>query len=455
MLIIRANVGANTTGTLELIAGMGVVGIGGLLALMLIYRRHRKQLIGLGLVREALLTFEGGARSVQALSVAGDLGREAIAWNGVLGEIDRGRRHELAQSVSDQLDRQRETPGQLELACDSLSVGLAILDVRGAVTETNGAAASLLQIKREDFIGHLFADLLQDPSANSEIDAVRQSGWSQRRSFELTRKVQGVASVLRLSIRPLRKDDNGTAVVIIEDVTQQRAAEASRNSFVTQASHELRTPLTNMRLCLEVAMDDRANDAAARARCFNVLNQETRRLDRIVSEMLSIAEIEEGTIRLRIDDLRLETVFEELRADFGPMAKEKRIELIFDLPPKFPVLQADRNKFVLALHNLVGNAIKYTPEGGRVTIALRVEQQRITIEVIDTGIGIKEEESELVFEKFYRAKDPRVAKINGSGLGLALSRQVARLHGGDVTLQSKLNEGSTFILTVPVVSKAA
>jgi signal transduction histidine kinase len=284
---------------------------------------------------------------------------------------------------------------------------------------------------------------------------VRQSGWSQRRSFELTRKVQGVASVLRLSIRPLRKDDNGTAVVIIEDVTQQRAAEASRNSFVTQASHELRTPLTNMRLCLEVAMDDRANDAAARARCFNVLNQETRRLDRIVSEMLSIAEIEEGTIRLRIDDLRLETVFEELRADFGPMAKEKRIELIFDLPPKFPVLQADRNKFVLALHNLVGNAIKYTPEGGRVTIALRVEQQRITIEVIDTGIGIKEEESELVFEKFYRAKDPRVAKINGSGLGLALSRQVARLHGGDVTLQSKLNEGSTFILTVPVVSKAA
>jgi len=224
---------------------------------------------------------------------------------------------------------------------------------------------------------------------------------------------------------------------------------------VTQASHELRTPLTNMRLCLEVAMDDPTSDPAARAKCLNVLNQETRRLERIVTEMLSMAEIEAGAIKLRIDDVRLESLFEELRADFEPLAKEKQIELVFDLPQKFPVLQADRNKLVLALHNLVGNAIKYTPEGGRVTISLQIEQDRVSVEVVDTGIGIKEEEGELVFEKFYRAKDPRVAKISGSGLGLALSRQVARLHGGDVTLESRLNEGSTFTLVVPMVSKAA
>jgi signal transduction histidine kinase len=304
-------------------------------------------------------------------------------------------------------------------------------------------------------IGYPFAGFVTDNTLRSALQSAIESGWRQARRLEITRQEQGVASVLRLSIRPMRKDDAGAGVVIIEDITQSCAAEASRNAFVTQASHELRTPLTNMRLCLETAMDDENADPAERAKCFNVLNQETRRLERMVSEMLSVAEIEAGVIKLRVDDVRLDSLFEELRSDFESLAKEKRIELVFELPPKFPVIQADRNKLALALHNLVGNAVKYTPEGGRVTISLRVERDRITVEVVDTGIGIKDEEADLVFEKFYRAKDPRVAKISGSGLGLTLSRQVARLHGGDVTLQSQLNRGSTFSLVVPMVSKAA
>jgi signal transduction histidine kinase len=137
------------------------------------------------------------------------------------------------------------------------------------------------------------------------------------------------------------------------------------------------------------------------------------------------------------------------------LAKDKNITLAYDLPPKFPVIQADRDKFVLALHNLIGNAIKYTPEGGKVTVTVRVTPQQVAIDVTDTGIGIKPEEHQLIFERFYRAKDPRVAKITGSGLGLALTRDVARLHGGDVTVFSEIDAGSTFTLTVPIVNQAA
>jgi two-component system sensor histidine kinase VicK len=125
-----------------------------------------------------------------------------------------------------------------------------------------------------------------------------------------------------------------------------------------------------------------------------------------------------------------------------------------NLPPKLPAIKGDRDKISVALQNLVGNAIKYTPEGGQVTLNVAVEQNLLTVEVIDTGIGIGEEDLKYVFDKFYRAKDPRVGKIIGTGLGLTLAREVIRLHGGDITAESKLDKGSTFTMTLPINAEA-
>ncbi len=120
------------------------------------------------------------------------------------------------------------------------------------------------------------------------------------------------------------------------------------------------------------------------------------------------------------------------------------------MPPKYPVIRADRERVSLVIHNLIGNAIKYTPAGGSVKVTLKVEAVLVRLEVTDTGIGIDEKEQEQVFDRFYRSADPRVGKIIGTGLGLTLAREIARLHGGDVTVQSQLNKGSTFILTLPL-----
>jgi signal transduction histidine kinase len=129
--------------------------------------------------------------------------------------------------------------------------------------------------------------------------------------------------------------------------------------------------------------------------------------------------------------------------------------LKFIHPPKLPKLQGDRDKINLALHNLLGNALKYTPAEGQVTVSIDVRNGQLVIDVIDTGIGIKPEEAEKIFDKFYRSEDPRVEKITGTGLGLTLAREVVRLHGGDVTLQSELNRGSTFTATFPIPAEAA
>jgi PAS domain S-box-containing protein len=472
LLHLSAAATPGTARTWELLAGIGAIGAVSLVAMLLLYRRARARLLTLSLIRESLLAAAAGTSdlSPEALSLRPDLGPEAQAWNELLEQTEKLRRAGLADRVRESLGALspigRTVPGQmplsdpatpppagaeLESACDALAVGMIVVDANGSARHVNGAAAALLQLRRDQMLSKPIGELIGDQAVRDAVQGIIR-GSGQRRTFELRREDDQGGGILRVHVRPLRRDDCGGALVTIEDITQQRVADAARNSFVAQATHELRTPLTNMRLCLEAALDDKQTDPAVLREHFNILSHETRRLERMVGEMLSMAEIEAGSLQLKSDDVRLEKVFDELQADYRPQAAEKRIELVFDLPPKLPVIVGDRDKLLVTLHNLVGNALKYTPAGGKVTVAVRVEgasAQMLVIDVIDTGIGISPEEQPKIFAKFYRAKDPRVGKITGTGLGLALAREIARLHGGDITVQSELDKGSTFTLTLP------
>jgi PAS domain S-box-containing protein len=433
---------------------IGVICIAGLGALLLVYRQIRARVLSMGMIRESLQAIHNGESVRDALQISAAAGPEASIWNRLLDEREERRRQAFSQEACGAINNSAGAEADIENACDSLSLGMVILDERGQVRHLNGAAASLLQIRREDATACDLASVVADPALKEAISGAVKGLATQRRTFEIERGDGEFRSVLRVHVRPLRRDDGGGALMTIDDITQQRVAEASHSSFVTQATHELRTPLTNMRLCLETALENTTGDAAFAEKCFNEINCEVRRLERTVSEMLSFAEIEAGCLKVNYDDVRLENLFDELRGTFESQASSKNISLAIDLPPKLPVIQADRDKLVLALHNLVGNAMKYTPDGGRVTVAVHEVEGKVTVDVSDTGIGIREEEQERVFERFYRAKDPRVAKSTGSGLGLALTREVARLHGGDVTVQSELDKGSTFTMTVPILANA-
>jgi signal transduction histidine kinase len=329
----------------------------------------------------------------------------------------------------------------------------------------------MLNKPRESMLGAPAGDVLAGESGRAVLEAVRAAtsgAVRSRQSVEMRRAGTGnsAAGVYRVTVRPLRQADAGPmTMVVLEDVTQQRVADESRGLFVTQATHELRQPLTNMRLYIEELIDadgPGAHDPAERARCLNVISGEARRLERIVTDMLSVSEIEAGSLSLRRDDIPLEPMFRELADDFAAAAAGKQVTLSVELPPKLPgggVIRGDRDKLGLVLHNLVGNAIKYTPNGGKVSVRVRddagADAGRLVVDVTDNGIGIKPEEHELIFERFYRAKDRRISSVTGSGLGLALARQIARLHKGDVTLASQIDKGSTFTLSVPIVEDAA
>jgi two-component system phosphate regulon sensor histidine kinase PhoR len=204
---------------------------------------------------------------------------------------------------------------------------------------------------------------------------------------------------------------------------------------------------------VEEALEHCERDVAATSKALNVINGEAQRLERTVSEILSVSDIEAGSFQMRRDDVHMGVLLEQLKANHEAQASDKRMQLEFDLPPKLPAASADRDKIALALHNLLGNALKYTPEGGHIVVTAAAEKNQLSIAVTDTGIGISADEVERVFDKFYRSKDPQAAGIKGSGLGLAISREVARLHGGDITAESELGKGSTFTLTLPILEE--
>lgn len=434
----------------EVQAGIGVIGAGGMAGLLLVYRAMRSRWRGLGAVAEALRLEASGRATAGSAEVSDALGPEARALAALVRERDGLKEEVAVLKAVETLGASRGGETELAGACDALWQGLVVLGADGTVKYANGAAGVLLRVKREQALGRPVAELLDDPKAGEAVSAAVRGAQRQRVSLDIERTGEkGERTVLRATVRPMRRDDSAAAVLVLEDVTQQRVADESRNAFVAQATHELRTPLTNIRLYVETLVEQ-GEDPAARAKCLNVINAESRRLERIVGDMLSVSEIEAGALALRGGEVRLDALFEELEGDYRAQAQDKEIALGIELPPKLPVMQADRDKLMLALHNLVGNALKYTPAGGRVTVRVAAEGGVLKVDVADSGIGIRPEEQELVFEKFYRAKDKRVAGITGSGIGLALARQIARLHGGEITLKSQIDQGSTFTLTVPL-----
>lgn len=400
-------------------------------------------------IRRSLSLFAKGERCVGVLRVPDEPGA-AAAWNQLLTWSEG--RAEVGEAVA-LLRGGGSTGNQIsERAADGLWHGIILADEQQIIRYANGAAAVFLRQRRDALPGIDIRRVIGDSVVLEAISSVAETGSRQKRVFDVGNATAEDTSVLRFSVRGVGHQNERSVLVVIEDVTQQRIADAVQHAFVAQATHELRTPLTNMRLYLEQLIDDGLSPEE-RGTAMNVINQEITRLDHIVGDMLSIAELQAGGISAKRGEVRVEQMFEQLKNDYAESARKRNIDLSFQLPPKFPVIQGDRDKIGIVLHNLLGNALKYTPEGGSVRVIVREEGDRLVTDVSDTGIGISEEDAGRIFDRFTRGQDPRALKQTGTGLGLALARDIARLHEGDILLHSELNVGSTFSFWLPIGSR--
>ena len=222
-----------------------------------------------------------------------------------------------------------------------------------------------------------------------------------------------------------------------------------KGDFLATMSHELRTPLNSILGFSDVLLsNDGLNDKQRRW----VANIQTggQKLLALVNDLLDLAKIEAGKMQVRIDQFRFQDICESLLNMFRPLAEKKNIDLRSQIEPDIPMVRQDLTKMQQILQNLLSNAIKFTPEGGRVTLTAEADTKYLTIQVIDTGVGVAKEEQDLVFQKFRQSGNPMTREHEGTGLGLSIVRELCKLLDGEVTLQSELGRGSTFTIRVPM-----
>jgi two-component system phosphate regulon sensor histidine kinase PhoR len=268
---------------------------------------------------------------------------------------------------------------------------------------------------------------------------------------ELTREENGQRRVARVARHPICFVNGAKEAHVwsMRDVTQQKLAEEMRDQFVDTATHELRTPLANIKAYAETLALTEVIDVEQQKQFLNTINSEATRLARFVDDLLSVSSMELGSLSLNKQVTDFARMLNEVVAKVRPQIEEKKqtFEIVF--PEKLPEPELDKDKIASLLVNLLGNAVKYTPPGGRVTFRVNVTDHQIEMSVEDTGVGIAEDELPKVFDKFFRSPDPRVQEQTGTGIGLALAQEVVRLHGGQITVESELNKGSTFSVLLP------
>lgn len=222
-----------------------------------------------------------------------------------------------------------------------------------------------------------------------------------------------------------------------------------KSDFLGTMSHELRTPLNSILGFSDVLLSsDLLNDK--QHRWVQNIQTSGQKLLALINDILDLAKIEAGKMQVRIEEFVLQDVCEGLLNMFRPLAEKKNIDLRSHIDPEIPVLRQDLTKFQQILQNLLSNAIKFTPEGGRVNLKAEADGRSLNLTVTDTGVGIAPEEQELIFQKFRQSGNPLTREHAGTGLGLSIVRELAKLLGGEILLQSELGRGSTFTLRLPL-----
>jgi PAS domain S-box-containing protein len=401
-----------------------------------------KQLQHLALEPESLAT---------AISTVPTKDPLTLGWNRLVTALQQSAQSPETVSLEQKLQEATAARRQNQHAdiLQTLSDGVAVTDVEGRITFANRAVATLLGSEIGE--GEELKKWLETEDSAENCQPLLDPQLANRPAVcEIPRPSAMGERILRVSRQPVANGRIKGQVWSVRDVTQQKLSERMRDQFIDTATHELRTPLSNIKAYAETMVTCDAIDVEEQKEFCNIINSEVTRLARFVDDLLSISSMEMGS--LTIDKQKVETarLFAEVVDKVEPLMQQKNITFFAELPEKMRELRLDKDKFIAVLVNLLGNAAKYTPIGGRVTMRVKIDDNELQVAVEDTGVGIAPEELNKVFEKFFRSADPRVQDETGTGLGLSLATEVVRMHGGEITVKSELNQGSTFTVTVPM-----
>jgi two-component system phosphate regulon sensor histidine kinase PhoR len=333
---------------------------------------------------------------------------------------------------------------------EGMSESVIAVDRDEHVLFANGSAGRLLGFRPEKVQG---LPLLEAVRSHELREAVQRAIRTRKlATCELTWRV-GSPRTFDVLATPLPGEPPPGVVLVLRDVSEMKRLEQVRRQFIANVSHELKTPLSSIRAYTETLLDGARNDPAHCERFLKRIDEQASRLQDLILDMLSLARIESGQTALDLADVSVARVVRRCVADYEPQAVARELVLENLVADASVRVHADEEALQQILGNLIGNAVKYTPPGGRVSIRCRPNGKMAEIEVADTGVGIPTEHHERLFERFYRVDKARSRELGGTGLGLSIVKHLAQAMGGAVSLQSEVQKGSTFCVRLPLAGE--
>jgi two-component system phosphate regulon sensor histidine kinase PhoR len=365
-----------------------------------------------------------------------------------------------ADGVVDEVESLAEQRDEFEAILRSMIEAVVVTGSRGDVVLLNTPARRMFALSPDtSYRGRDFVELCRDARLQEFVARSAAAGEGQVTSAEIALQTPAPRQV-SVSVAPVRRSGAGGAawVFVFHDITQLKSYETQRTDFVANLTHEIRTPLSALYGYAETLMRG-VDDSDTRRRFLAIIEHQARRLSRLIDDLISLSDLERGLTPLKPDDLEASTVLKEAEELMREQARREGVELSTNCAEGLPLIRGDRDRLHQVMLNLLDNAIKYTPRGGSVVASARAGASAppgslpgVELAVSDTGEGIPAADIPRLTERFYRVDRARSRELGGTGLGLAIVKHIVQLHGGSLRIESKLREGTTVTVWIPVAT---
>ncbi|CAI3308799.1 cell wall metabolism sensor histidine kinase WalK [Enterococcus cecorum] len=392
-----------------------------------------------------------GEMREQALRIArGDYSRKVT----VHGKDELGQLaltfNQLAEQIEETQDAMESERNRLNSVLSHMSDGVVATDRRGKVITINDMALSLLGISKEAAIGQNILNLL-DIEKDYTLRKILES--TEELLIERNESNYGDNKIIRVEFSMIRRESGFISglVAVMHDVTEQEQNERDRREFVSNVSHELRTPLTSMRSYIETLSEGAWQDQEMAPRFLKITLDETDRMIRMINDLLDLSRMDNDNLKLNIEMVNFNELVNFVldRFDVIIANSEKKYRIVREFTQRPLFVEVDTDRMIQVIDNIMNNAIKYSPDGGKITVRLMETHNNVILSITDQGLGIPKKDISRIFERFYRVDKARARKQGGTGLGLAISKEVVKALGGTIWATSIENYGSTFYISLP------
>ncbi len=365
-----------------------------------------------------------------------ETGRTAQAFN------------EMSVNLDYMVARLSEDRRRLQTILSTMTDGVIMTDKNGTVILANPAAERFFGFKRDECPGCQLIALVHEHEIDDLLKKCIEEKKQQSMQFESRRKKQ----FFRIVAHPLMTDQLTGVLLIFQDLTEVHNLQAVRRDFIANVSHELKTPLASIKAITETLEDGALDDRAIAREFLGKIDGEVNAMIEMVNHLIELSRIEMGRAELKIEPVNLNGLIREAITRLIPLAERSRVSIASEPALGLPEVPGDRQMIAEVVTNILQNALKFTPSGGKIKVYTRQEGDNAVVSIADTGIGIGPDDLPHIFERFYKADKSR--NTGGTGLGLSIARHIVQVHGGRIWVDSRLGEGTTFTFTLPLYPEA-